>query len=67
MHYKEIPYGFEIGAASITVCSCDERRGCATVLLTTPRHLGEKEIQIYITKSGKIRIFSEHKEWQQQA
>lgn len=63
MRNIDIPYGFEFGAASITRRFSDEKRGCVTILLTTAKHFGENEIQIYVTKTGKVRIFSGHKEW----
>ena len=51
-HYKEIPYGFEFGSAKITRCCSDEKKGWAILVLETPKD----ELQIYVIKTGKIRI-----------
>lgn len=62
----ETPYGFEWGAAKIERCFSDAKQGWVTVLLTTPKY--PKGIQIYVTKTGKVRIFGapgkdEPREW----
>jgi hypothetical protein len=62
MHYKETKYGFEWGAAEVTRCFSDAK-GWVTLLLETPKHKGGKSLQIYVTKTGKVRIFSARGEW----
>lgn len=57
IHYTETPYGFEWGAASISRGFCDEKKGWVTLLLKTPKL--KDTIQIYVTKTGKVRIWGE--------
>ena len=59
-HYAETKYGFEWGAAKIERCFSDDKKGWVTMLLTTNRH--PHGIQIYVTKTGKVRIHSQFKE-----
>lgn len=60
MHYKETEYGFEWGAATIERFFSDEKKGWVTLGLKTKKY--PEGIQIYITKTGKVRIFSKG-EW----
>lgn len=53
-HYKETGYGFEWGAATIERCFSDSKKGWVTLQLKTPQH--PNGIQIYVTKTGKVRI-----------
>lgn len=46
------PFGFEWGAANLTRLCDDEKKGWVMLGLKTPRN----EIQIYVTKTGKIRV-----------
>lgn len=68
IHYKPTQYGFEYGSAKIERLFSDEKRGYVTISVETPKYKqGGKEhsaIQIYITKTGKVRIFSSNGEWQ---
>lgn len=59
IHYKETKYGFEWGAAKIERLFSDERKGWITLGVETPKN----EMQIYITKTGKIRIYDARGEW----
>jgi len=63
MHYAETKYGFDWGCAKITRCFSDEKKGWVTFLLETPKHKGGKSLQIYVTKSGKVRIHDARGEW----
>lgn len=63
MHYKETKYGFEYGAAKISRCCSDEKKGWIVLSLETPKHKEIAGLQIYITKTGKIRISDLHGEW----
>ena len=59
-HFKEIPYGFEWGAAKLTRLFSDDKKGWVTFGLQTPK----LNLQIYVTKTGKVRIHSHGKgEW----
>jgi hypothetical protein len=62
-HYAETTYGFEWGSAKIERCFSDSRKGWVTMILSTPKHSGHGAIQIYVTKTGKVRIHSEGGEW----
>ena len=52
MHYEETKYGFDWGAAKITRCFSDEAKGWVTLRVETPRD----DLQIYVTKTGKVRV-----------
>lgn len=52
INYKEIPYGFEFGAAIVTRLFSDEKKGWVTIEVKTKK----TDLQIYITKTGKIRV-----------
>ena len=61
MRYVETQYGFDWGAAKITRGFSSEKKGWVTLLLETPKH--KEAIQIYVTKSGKVRISDARGEW----
>jgi hypothetical protein len=52
IEYKELEYGFKYGAAEVTRCFSDHKDGWVTLSIKTPK----SEIQVYVTKTGKIRI-----------
>ena len=64
MHFKSIPYGFEWGAVKIERDMSDDKMGWVQFSIKTPKHTREKRtcIDVYVTKTGKVRIFTEHKE-----
>jgi hypothetical protein len=53
MKCNDIPYGFEYGAAKMTRCMSDEKKGWVVLMLETPK----ANIQIYVTKTGKVRVY----------
>lgn len=59
IHLAETTYGFDWGAAKITRCFSDEKKGWVTILVETPKHT----LQIYVTKTGKVRIHDKGEEW----
>ena len=61
IHFKEIDYGFEWGAANLTRGFSEDKKGWITLILTTKQH--PNGIQIYVTKTGKVRIHSINGEW----
>ncbi|KKK69658.1 hypothetical protein LCGC14_2931840 [marine sediment metagenome] len=61
MKYKETKYGFEYGAAKVARACSDEKKGWVVMILTTPKH--PNGIQIYVTKTGKVRVHSKDGEW----
>lgn len=62
MHFKETQYGFEWGNAKITRLFSDEKKGWVIFGLESDKYKGNEGIQIYITKTGKVRIHSKS-EW----
>ena len=63
MHYAETKYGFDWGAAKVTRCFSDAKKRSVTLLLETPKYKESKSLQIYVTKSGKVRIHDARGEW----
>ena len=61
MHYKPTQYGFEWGNAKINRLFSDEKKGWVAFEITTDKY--PNSIQIYITKTGKVRIHSNGCEW----
>jgi len=57
---EEIKYGFNYGAAEVTRMCSDDKKGWVMVMIDTPK---ENRIQIYVTKTGKIRIHDKNGEW----
>ena len=55
MHYQETKYGFEYGAADVMRLHSDDATGWVTVGLKTRKD----ELQLYVTKTGKIRVYSQ--------
>jgi len=53
MNYRETEYGFEWGLAKITRVFSDEKKGWVTLRIKTPK----EDLQIYITKTGKVRVY----------
>ncbi len=60
-HYAETKYGFEWGAAKIERGFSDDKKGWVTLILRTPKY--KNGLQIYVTKTGKIRIHDSIAEW----
>ena len=61
IHYKDTQYGFEYGAAKVVRVGSVEKEGWVWIGMKTPKG----EINIYVTKTGKIRVFNcNGKEWQ---
>ena len=71
MQYKGTLYGFEWGPVEITRLISDEKKGWITLGLKTPKYqTGSPStsetyptIQIYVTKTGKVRIHDQRGEW----
>ena len=59
MHIKDTKYGFEYGAATVERCCSDETKGWVVISVATPR----QRIDIYVTKTGKIRVHSNGTEY----
>ena len=63
MHIDLTRYGFEFGSAKVERLYSDDKKGFVVVSVTTPKHGTGKELQIYVTKTGKIRVFCAGIEW----
>ena len=63
IHHKQTSYGFEFGDAKVSRFFSDEKKGWVTLGIESSKYQGNKAIQIYVTKTGKIRIFSNEGEW----
>lgn len=61
MDVKNTQYGFEWGPVEIERACSDSRRGWAVLLIKTKKH--PNGIQVYVTKSGKVRVHSDAREW----
>jgi hypothetical protein len=57
--FAETRYGFNWGAAEVSRGFDDKSTGSVTLILETPK----QEIQIYVTRTGKIRIHDRNGEW----
>ena len=55
-------YGFTYGPATIQRTCSDEKAGWVLMILKTARH--PDGIQLYVTKTGKVRVFGKE-EWKQ--
>lgn len=65
MLFEQTEYGFKWGPVNISRVCDDEKRGCVTLVLTTPKYqlaLGD-QIQIYVTRTGKVGISNKRGEW----
>ena len=63
IHYAEVPYGFEYGSATVTRLFSDADRGWVIVGIEAPRQAKFGRLQVYVTKTGKIRVHDSRGEW----
>ena len=61
--YAETQYGFEYGSVKVSRLFSDEEKGWVTLGIETPKYIGHDSLQVYVTKTGKVRIFDKHGEW----
>jgi hypothetical protein len=59
IRYEETPYGFNWGAAEIERCFSDKKKGWVMLTLKTKKG----EMQIYVTKTGKVKISDIKGKW----
>jgi hypothetical protein len=55
VHYKETEYGFEYGSLSVERWISDDKKGWVILGVKSSK----TEIQIYATKTGKIRVYKD--------
>jgi hypothetical protein len=58
IHYEPTNYGFDYGSAKVTRLFSDCKKGLVVVGIESKK----QELQIYVTKTGKIRVFSKNGE-----
>ena len=63
MHYAETQHGFEYGSAKVSRMFSDKKKQWVTLGVETPKHSGHDGLQVYVTKTGKVRIFDSRGEW----
>ena len=56
-------YGFSYGDALVERWHKDDKKEWVVIGLMTSKYAKEKHIQIYVTKTGKVRIFDSTGEW----
>lgn len=59
LHYKETQYGFEYGAATVNRVCSDDKKGWVVIEVASKK----QHVQVYVTKTGKIRVHSGDGEW----
>lgn len=60
---QRTPYGFEWGPVEVSRCCDDERQGWVILHIETEKtKRANCPLEIYVTRTGKIRIFS-NGEW----
>ena len=63
MYYAKTEYGFDYGDAKVVRLASDEKGGSIVLGIESSKHKGPDGIQVYVTKTGKIRIYSAGSEW----
>ena len=61
VHRKLTEFGFEFGSLIVNRACCDDNLGWVVVQVQVPKK--NQSLQIYATKTGKIRITSHEGEW----
>ena len=51
-------WGFHFGAAEVSAICCDDAKGWTLIGVESPK----SKLQIYTTRTGKIRVFKDGKE-----
>lgn len=65
MNFGETRFGFDYGSARVERITSDEKRGWVYIQVYGMRGAKvQSDIQVYVTKGGKIRVFSrDGSEW----
>ena len=61
MDLANTQYGFDWGPASIERAVSDEKKGWVVLLVKTKKY--PYGLQVYVTKTGKVRVYSADGEW----
>jgi hypothetical protein len=62
-HHKDDAFGFEWGPARVVRICSDKNKGWVRLGIQTQKFKGGNFIEIYITKTGKVRIACPRGEW----
>ena len=64
INLKNTQFGFIWGPVEVERLHSDVKRGCIFLGIQTPKYLRSqgKEIGVYVTKTGKVRIYIGEKE-----
>lgn len=54
-------YGFDWGPVSVERAASDEKKGWAALLVKTAKY--PHGLQVYVTKTGKVRVYADGREW----
>jgi hypothetical protein len=54
-------YGFNWGPLNIERACSDDKKGWVLLLVKTEKY--QSGIEVYVTKTGKVRVFGSGKEW----
>lgn len=65
MNFENDEFSLTYGPAKVERFRHDDKEGWSMLFLETPKYNDNKRIQIYVTKTGKVRIFDHSGEWQQ--
>lgn len=61
MEGNNTQYGFEWGPVSIERAASDEKKGWVVLLVKTAKY--PHGLQVYVTKTGKVRVHADGVEW----
>lgn len=62
MNYAPTQFGFNYGAATVERLCSDDKKGWIVLGVKTPKLIGHG-LQIYVTKTGKVRVYDNSGEW----
>ena len=61
MNFNSTQYGFVWGSLEVRRWCSDDKKGWVAMGVHTPKY--KNGLQLYVTKSGKVRVFDGDKEW----
>ena len=59
--YKETEYGYQYGPVKVERGFSDAKKGWVVLLVTTDKY--PRGLQLYVTKTGKVRLFGDTGEY----
>ena len=61
MDGKTTDYGFKWGPVEVDRAANDDKKGWVVLMVKTKKH--PHGIQVYVTKTGKVRVYGDAGEW----